>query len=162
LEKKTQEVLHLQNKLEEFENSLQIERNQHKETLEEESKKYNDRISAAEVTTSPFHSREHLTIYAVSPLHGYFLSPAGLNTGGATVVTANEAPRGHPETVDDEENKFICNACSKVFKKKHGLTQHMNKYPTGSCNSPCICKCGKKFGQRNWLARHQKSCQKVY
>ncbi|KAK9504250.1 hypothetical protein O3M35_010625 [Rhynocoris fuscipes] len=51
-----------------------------------------------------------------------------------------------------------CPDCNRSFTQKHGLNQHMLRYPNGACKlKPFRCdKCGKSFSQKNHLVLHER------
>lgn len=52
----------------------------------------------------------------------------------------------------------ICVDCNRGFTQRHGLFQHRQKHPNGSCKEkPFACeKCGKSFAQKNHLTLHER------
>ncbi|KAG8453132.1 hypothetical protein GDO86_004814 [Hymenochirus boettgeri] len=61
---------------------------------------------------------------------------------------------------DDEESGFICPECGKFFRSQTLLSVHQTIHSTGSSNK--CSGCGKVFGHRSSLQRHQNTCCKAW
>ncbi|KAJ3735199.1 hypothetical protein DFJ43DRAFT_33976 [Lentinula guzmanii] len=51
-----------------------------------------------------------------------------------------------------------CHLCGATFTAKHNLINHHNSH-YGKRPYPCIPQCGRSFGTKHVLRRHQKTCQ---
>lgn len=56
------------------------------------------------------------------------------------------------------QKTHVCSECGRAFTQKHGLNQHILRYPNGACKlKPFRCdKCGKSFSQKNHLVLHER------
>ncbi|XP_014244247.1 zinc finger protein 600-like [Cimex lectularius] len=57
-----------------------------------------------------------------------------------------------------QKKSHSCPDCNRSFTQKHGLNQHLLRYPNGACKlKPYRCeKCGKAFSQKNHLVLHER------
>lgn len=57
-----------------------------------------------------------------------------------------------------KQKTHACSECGRAFTQKHGLNQHILRYPNGACKlKPFRCeKCGKEFSQKNHLVLHER------
>ncbi|KXJ84567.1 hypothetical protein RP20_CCG007920 [Aedes albopictus] len=58
-----------------------------------------------------------------------------------------------------QKEKFPCETCDKVFRKKDLLEKHVRVH-TELCPYECVA-CGMRFGSAPTLSRHKKSCPKI-
>jgi DNA-directed RNA polymerase subunit RPC12/RpoP len=88
------------------------------------------------------------------------------STSSENAASSDEAPtpapapvsrRGRKQSLTDDPSKtFVCNVCSRRFRRQEHLKRHYRSLHTGE--KPFKCNdCGKRFSRSDNLAQHQRT-----
>jgi len=92
-----------------------------------------------------------LPLTCPTELEDYSSSPSSMNETGR--ITR----RGRKQSVTDDPTKtFVCNLCSRRFRRQEHLKRHYRSLHTHDKPFECT-DCGKKFSRSDNLSQHQRT-----
>ncbi|XP_069168375.1 zinc finger protein pat-9-like [Procambarus clarkii] len=109
------------------------------------------------VQSAPSNTQANPKVVSIDSSFYHFLKLASPGLAYYPPLNNDHAMRADGNEVDDDEHRFICDICQKVYKRKEALTEHRRLH-TGEKPFECD-KCFKRFSYRGSHYRHkQKHC----